>query len=79
VEMGPGGAASGRGAACEAAGGDTRWQQRAKRYGEGPMPCGSATTQLSIAAVEILEKGQVVWPGTRARWSTTLSADGCCC
>jgi hypothetical protein len=47
-------------AACEAAGagkrtGTARRRRRAKRYGEGPMPCGSATTPRSIAAAE---KGQ---------------------
>jgi hypothetical protein len=45
---------------------------RAKRYGVGPMPCGSATTRRSIAAAE---KGQAV--GTGARRSATRSAGGC--
>jgi hypothetical protein len=71
-EKGPGGAASGRGA-CEAACGDARRRWRAKWYGEGPMPCGSATTPRSIAAAE---KGQAVWPGTGARRSATRSAGG---
>jgi hypothetical protein len=60
-------------AACEAAGGSARLQWMAKQYGKGPMPCGSETTPLSIAAVE---KGQVVWPGNWARLSATLSAVG---
>jgi hypothetical protein len=48
---------------------------RAKRYGEGPIPCGSVTTPLSNAAAE---KGQAVCqrPGTGARQSATLSAVG---
>jgi len=60
-------------AACEAAGGDARRRRRAKRYGEGPIACGSATTQRSITAAE---KGQAVWPGTGARRSATRSAGG---
>jgi hypothetical protein len=39
------------------------------------MPCGSATMQQSIVAVE---KVQAVWPGTGARRSATQSAGGLC-
>jgi hypothetical protein len=64
-------------AACEAACGDARRRRRAKRYGAGlgpiMMPCGSATTQRSIAAAE---KGQAAWPGIGARRSATRSAGG---
>ncbi len=60
-------------AACEAADGDARRQRRARWYGEGPTPCGSATTPRSIAAAE---KGQPVSPGTGVRRSATRSAGG---
>jgi hypothetical protein len=56
-------------AACEAAGGNARRRLRAKRYGEGPMPWGSATMPQSIAEVEM---DQAVWPGTGARRSGLL-------
>jgi hypothetical protein len=62
-------------AACEAAGGDARRRRRAKRYGEGPMPWGSATTPRS-RSIAAAEKGQPVWPGTGARRSATLFAGG---
>jgi hypothetical protein len=54
--LGPGAAANDP-AAGEAGGGGTRWQRRgwAKRYSEGPRPCGSTTTMQSSAAAE---KGQ---------------------
>jgi hypothetical protein len=63
-------------AAYEAADGGMRWRRRAKRYGEGQMPCMSATTQQSIAVVE---KGQEVWPGTGARRSEMWSTGGRSC